>query len=184
MEKDISAHFNFYLKIENWKMTKNPCMESIIQKVNFLKNEICVFSFFKFWSMELNFIFIFCEIRILISIWVSIKIETKFEFMEFHCGVKEPLLDVCFVLCLILFNDFYFEQTVALRQAKWIVGKWIVKMFQRRQHDYRRIDSCFHKNLSGGVFEVHVSRSFSKQKKITFRETELFIFWWSTVITQ
>ena len=25
----------------------NPCMESIIQKINFLKNEICIFSKFE-----------------------------------------------------------------------------------------------------------------------------------------
>ena len=42
---------------------------------------------------------------------------------------------------------------MTLRQAKWIVGKWIVEMFQRRQHDYRLIDGCFYKNS-----EVHVSR--------------------------
>ena len=41
--------------------------------------------------MDLNFIFLFIEIRILISIWASIKIETKFEFLEFDCDVKELL---------------------------------------------------------------------------------------------
>ena len=66
-------------------------MESIIQKINFCKNENCIFSFFKFWNMDLNFIFLFFEIRILISIWFSIKIETKTEFMEFDCDVKELL---------------------------------------------------------------------------------------------
>ena len=45
------------------------------------------FSVFEIWI--LNVIFHFFEIRILISIWVSIKIETKFEFMEFDCDVKE-----------------------------------------------------------------------------------------------
>ena len=70
----------------------NPCMESIIQKINFLKNKNYIFSFFKFWNMDLNFLFLFFfEIQILISIWVSIKIETKFEFMEFDCDVKELL---------------------------------------------------------------------------------------------
>ena len=49
-------------------------------------------------------------------------------------------------------------------------GKWIAKMFQRRQHDYRHIDGCFHKN-----FEVYFSRSFSKQKKLMFKETKTFI---------
>ena len=69
----------------------NPCMENIIQKNNFLKNETCIFSFFKFWNMDLNSVFLFFEIRILISIWISIKIETKFEFMEFDRVVKEVL---------------------------------------------------------------------------------------------
>ena len=55
---------------------------------------------------------------------------------------------------------------MTLRQAKWIVGKWIAEMFQRRQHDHRLIDGCFHKN-----FEGHVSRSFSKQKNLMFKET-------------
>ena len=64
-------------------------MESITQKINFLKNENCSFLFFKFWNMDVKFIFLFFEIQILISIWVSIKIETKFEFMEFDCDVKE-----------------------------------------------------------------------------------------------
>ena len=39
------------------------------------------------------------------------------------------------------------------------------------QHDYRLIDGCFHKSL-----EIHVSSSFSKQKKLVFKETETFIF--------
>ena len=37
--------------------------------------------------------------------------------------------------------------------------------------DYMLLDGCFHKN-----FEIHVSRSFSKQKKLLFKETETFIF--------
>ena len=81
------------------------------------------------------------------------------------------LVDVFFVLCLILFSDFYFEGWT-LRQTKWIAGKWIVEMFQRHQHDHSVIDGCFHKN-----FKVHVSSSFSKQKKkLMFKETETFIF--------
>ena len=36
-------------------------------------------------------IFRFFEIRILISISVSIKIGTKFEFMEFDCDVRQLL---------------------------------------------------------------------------------------------
>ena len=62
----------------DFKMELNPCMEIIIQKINFLKNENCSCSFFKFWNMDLNFIFRFFEMRSLISIWVSTKIETKF----------------------------------------------------------------------------------------------------------
>ena len=42
---------------------------------------------------DLFFSDLFFEIRALISIWVSIKIETKFEFMEFDCDVKEILSD-------------------------------------------------------------------------------------------
>ena len=41
--------------------------------------------------INLNVSFRFFEIRILISIWVSIKIETKSEFIEFDCDVKEVL---------------------------------------------------------------------------------------------
>ena len=78
-------------------------MESIIQKKNFLKNDNCIFSFFKFWNMDLNFIFLFFEIRILISIWIyGIWLWRQRDIVW--------LLDVCFVLCLILFNDFYFER--------------------------------------------------------------------------
>ena len=78
-------------------------MESIIQKKNFLKNDNCIFSFFKFWNMDLNFILLFFEIRILISIWIyGIWLWRQRDIVW--------LLDVCFVLCLILFNDFYFER--------------------------------------------------------------------------
>ena len=66
-------------------------MGSIIQKINFLNNENSIFLFFEFWNMDVKFIFLFFELRISISIWVSIKIETKFEFMEFDCDVKELL---------------------------------------------------------------------------------------------
>ena len=38
--------------------------------------------------MSLDFTFHFFEIKILITILVSSKIETKFEFMEVHCDVK------------------------------------------------------------------------------------------------
>ena len=144
-------------------------MKSIIQKINFLKNENCIFSFFKFWNMD--FIFFSFEIRILISIWFSIKIETKFQFMEFDCDIFVN----CIMSDLIQWLPLW---TMTLQQTKWIFGKWIVEMFQRRQHDYVLIGGCFHKN-----FEVHVS-SFSKQKKLMFKETETFIFWLCTVITQ
>ena len=41
--------------------------------------------------MDLNYTFHFYEIRILISILVSIKIETKFEFIESDCDVEKLL---------------------------------------------------------------------------------------------
>ena len=47
------------------------------------------------------------------------------------------------------------------------VGKeQVIEMFQRRQHDYRLTDGYSHKNL-----EVNASSSFSKQKKLMFKET-------------
>ena len=83
MKRQISKH-NFHFSIliidmknEKKKIFENPCIEIIIQKINFLKNENCIFSFFNFWNMNLNVIFRFFETQILISIWVSIKIETK-----------------------------------------------------------------------------------------------------------
>ena len=93
------AKMSFSISILNWKLNgtfgarilMNPCMESMIQKISFLKNENGIFSFFNFWKINLNVIFRFFEIRISISIWVSIKTETKFEFMEFDCDVKELL---------------------------------------------------------------------------------------------
>ena len=69
----------------------NPCVESIIQKIKFLKNENCIFSVFNFWNINLNVIFCFFWTRILISVWVSIKTETKLEFIKFDCDVKEVL---------------------------------------------------------------------------------------------
>ena len=88
----------------DFKMELNPCMEIIIQKINFLKNENCSCSFFKFWNMDLNFTFRFFEMRVLISIWVSIKIETKFEFMKVGCDVGELLSEwLMFVLYYVWF---------------------------------------------------------------------------------
>ena len=55
---------------------------------------------------------------------------------------------------------------MTLRQTKWIV-----EMFQRHQHDYGMIDGCFYKN-----FEVHIIRSFSKQKKLMSRKQKLSYF--------
>ena len=147
--------------------------------------------------MDLNIFFLFFEIWTLSSIWVSIKIEKKFEFMEFDCDVKE---------------------------------KWIVEIFQRRQHDYRLIDGCFHKDFkvfveatiykpiimltplknfnnpfSNNLFSLPKSHRSKKKslnkirhntkqtsnnqtkalwKKLLLKETETFIFWWCTVITQ
>ena len=99
--KNYNTAIFIYSKTENKKFITNvnPCMESIIQKINFLKNENCSFSFFKFWNMDLNFTFRFFEMRILISIWVSIKIETKFEFMKVDCDVGE-LLSECLMFVL------------------------------------------------------------------------------------
>ena len=104
IQKIVLFLFNFKIKIEwHFRCTdfgarikirgskRNLCMESIIQKINFKKNENCIFSFLNFWNVNVNVIFRFFEIRILISIWVSIKIETKFEFIEFDCDVKEVL---------------------------------------------------------------------------------------------
>ena len=53
--------------------------------------KIAFFLFFKIWNMNVKFIFRFYEIQISISNWASIKIETKLEFMEFDCDVKELL---------------------------------------------------------------------------------------------
>ena len=85
---NLNFNVQLFLKLKNHF---NPCMERIIQKINFLKNENCIFSFLYFWNINLNVIFHFFEIRILISIWVSIKIDTKFEFMQFDCDVTELL---------------------------------------------------------------------------------------------
>ena len=51
------------------------------------------FSIFEIWIWMSFFVFLkyVFFLNILISIWVSIKIETKFEFMEFDCDVKEVL---------------------------------------------------------------------------------------------
>ena len=52
------SFLNALIRFEKWKIIQsNPGMESIIQKSNFLKNENCIFSFFKFWNMDLNFYF-------------------------------------------------------------------------------------------------------------------------------
>ena len=54
--------------------------------------------------MDLNFTFRFFEMRVLILIWVSIKIETKFEFMKVGCDVGELLSEwLMFVLYYVWF---------------------------------------------------------------------------------
>ena len=132
-------------------------MESIIPKINFLKNENCIFTFFKFWNIDLNFIFLFfwnANSNSNLSfnwnwnkIWIyGVRLWRQRTFVW--------LVDVCFVLCLILFN-YFLLWTMTLRQTKWIVGKRIVEIFQRRQHDHRLNDGCFHENLA-----IHLSSSF------------------------
>ena len=97
----------------NMKMVVNPCIESIIQKIYFLKDENCIFLFFKFYSMNLNFIFRFFSFNTNFNCNLSFNKKWKKIWI---CGcwlgrqrVFVRLVDVCFVLCLILFNDFYFE---------------------------------------------------------------------------
>ena len=140
---NFKSIFDFWFKIKNqkliWKSIINPFMESIIQKNNFLKNENCIISFFNFWNINLNVIFRFFEIRILISIWVSIKIETKFEFMEFDCDVKRYcLVGRCYYVVSIMsiLIQWLALWMMTLWKTKWIVGKeQVIGMFQRRKYD-------------------------------------------------
>ena len=101
-------HFQMIWKL---KFNFNPCIESMIRKSK------------KFWNLNLNFIFRFFEIQILISIWVPIKIETKFEFMKIVCDVKEPLLGWwMFILYYVWFYSMnYTLNDDSLRQVKLIV---------------------------------------------------------------
>ena len=99
---------NFF---SNQKIFFNPSMEIKIQKIKFLKNQSSIFSFFKFWNMDLNVIFHFFEIQTLISFWVSIKIEAKFEFMGFDCNVKE-LLSGCQMF--VLYYVWSYSMTATL----------------------------------------------------------------------
>ena len=50
------SFFIFQIKMENEKIyCKNPCVESIIQKIIFLKNENCIFlRFSKIWKILEN----------------------------------------------------------------------------------------------------------------------------------
>ena len=143
--------------------------------------KIAFFSFFKFWNMDVKFIFLFFfEIKILSSIEFQLKLKQNLNLWNLIVASRSFCLVVrCFFCIMFDLIQWLLLWTMTLRQTKWIVGKWIVEMFERDQHDYRLIDGCFLKNL-----EVHVSRSFSKQKKLLFKETETFIFWWCTVITQ
>ena len=65
------------LKNEKWKLFK-------IRFVFKSKNEL-YFRYTDWFKFHFSFFF---EIRILVSIWVAINMETKFEFMEFDCDVK------------------------------------------------------------------------------------------------
>ena len=93
-----------------------------------MKNENCIFSFFKFWNMNSNFTFGFFEIRILISVWVSIKIETKLEFMEVDCDIKELLSDCqMFGMHYVWLYSMTLLWTMPFRQIRWIgleKGRW------------------------------------------------------------
>ena len=163
-------------------------MESIIQKINFLKNENCIFSFLNFWNINLNVIFRFFEIRILISIWVSIKIELNLNLwcLWRHGGIVW-LVDVCFVLCMNLFNDFYFEcwlfekQKGLLGKRKWLkffkgvkwlkAHRWLEGNKCSRKQKLSYIDDIQRRNkhqrnykLNNGWFHenlaIHISNSF------------------------
>ena len=118
-------------------------MESIIQKINFLKNENCIFSFFKTWNMDLNFIFLFFffwnmnfNFNLSLNAWNLIGTSKSF-CLVVRClfGIMSDLIQ-----WLLLW-------TMTLQQTKCIVGKWIVEMFQKCQHDYRLINGCYHKDL-------------------------------------
>ena len=141
-----------------WIFNNNPCMESIIQKVDFLKNENCIFSFFKFWNMDLNLIFVlFFKYEFLFQFEFQLKLKQNLNLWNLLVTSKSFCLIVRCLLCIMSdLIQWLLLWKMTLRQAKWTVGKVTVEMFQRRQHDYRPIDGCFHKNS-----EVHVSRSFS-----------------------
>ena len=127
-------HFQMIWKL---KFNFNPCIESMIQKSK------------KFWNMNLNFIFRFFEIQILISIWVPIKIETKLEFMKIDCDVKEPLLGWwMFILYYVWFYsiNYTLNDDSSTSKIDCVAKEQLIEMFQTHQHDYRFIDDCFHKS--------------------------------------
>ena len=107
-------------------------MESTIQKINFLKNENCIFSFFKTWNMDLNFIFRFFfwntnfNFNLSLNAW-NLIVTSKSFCLIFRClfCIKSDLIQ------WLLLGMMTFQQT------KWIVGKWIAEMFQKLQLDYR-----------------------------------------------
>ena len=69
IEFEVAFEFEFEteFKLEfEFEFKTNPCMEGIIQKNNFLKNKNHIFSFLKFWDINLSFTFHFFEIGILI----------------------------------------------------------------------------------------------------------------------
>ena len=63
--RNEKMQFLFFKKLIFWIILSihgfpvNQCMESIIQKNNFLKNENYIFLFVKFWNMDVKFIFLF-----------------------------------------------------------------------------------------------------------------------------
>ena len=126
-------HFQMIWKL---KFNFNPCIESMIRKSK------------KLWNMNLNFIFRFFEIQILISIWVPIKIETKLEFMKIDCDVKEPLLGWwMFILYYVWFYsiNYTLNDDSSTSKIDCVAKEQLIEMFQTHQHDYRFIDGCFHK---------------------------------------
>ena len=45
---------------------------------------------------------------------------------------------------------------MTLRQAKWIVGKWVVEMFQRRQQEiFRTEETSVHGNKNFHIFMMY-----------------------------
>ena len=73
--------------------------------------------------MNLNVIFHFFEIQILISFRVSIKIEAKFEFMGLDCNVKE-LLSGCQMFVLYYVSSYSMTATLNDDSSTNKMGCW------------------------------------------------------------